>query len=230
MRVTPFSLAFQEIAATRFPQIRDSLASRSADARDRDAFLLDPAVVQLLREIVPDEGVGEAIDQHVALLHTAFLFWLDGERTVRLGRDSAHRLLTAAVPEDDAAGGVDATHYIQFPERLVWAELTEGAPHEPLDGLFAARPAPRDLRVLGVFGVHVDRVGFSIVEVLGAPPVGLQRENGTRLFAPVLPGGEVAKLFSLTGTEEVLELGTRALGLASAVGEAARTGNIIELP
>jgi hypothetical protein len=63
--------------------------------------------------------------------------------------------------------------------------------------------------VLGIFGLHPDRMGFSVVEVSGSRPVALVREDGTPLFAPVLAGGAAAGLYSLMGAEELLELGWR---------------------
>jgi hypothetical protein len=65
------------------------------------------------------------------------------------------------------------------------------------------------LRVLGVFGIHPERQGFSVVEATGERPLLLRRADGSDLFAPTLPGGKAAGLFSLTGEEELLELGWR---------------------
>jgi hypothetical protein len=64
-------------------------------------------------------------------------------------------------------------------------------------------------RVLGVFGIHPERAGFSVVEVSGSRPGQLRRQDGTSLFSPSLPGGAMAGLFSLVGEEELLELGWR---------------------
>jgi hypothetical protein len=63
--------------------------------------------------------------------------------------------------------------------------------------------------VLGVFGLHRDRAGFSVVEVTGSRPGALVRADGSGLFSPTLPGGVAAGLFSLTGEVELLELGWR---------------------
>ena len=72
-----------------------------------------------------------------------------------------------------------------------------------------------ELRVLGVFGLRPERQGFSVVEATGPRPANLRRPDGTALFAPVLPGGSVARLHSLVGAEELLELGWRARQLAA---------------
>jgi hypothetical protein len=73
------------------------------------------------------------------------------------------------------------------------------------------------LRVLGVFGVHPDREGFSVVEAAGKRPTALARQDGTPLFSPTLPGGAAARLLSLTGEEELLDLGWRTQAFAGEV-------------
>jgi hypothetical protein len=91
----------------------------------------------------------------------------------------------------------------------------EEDPPEPLDGCFVHGSSPDELRVLGVFGLRPERQGFSVVEATGPRPANLRRPDGTALFAPVLPGGSVARLHSLVGAEELLELGWRARQLAA---------------
>ena len=112
-------------------------------------------------------------------------------------------------------------YYAQLPERRVWASVVEGEPAEPLDGCFVSRVPDADLRVLGVFGLRPDRAGFSAVEVSGAWPGRPARADGSALFAPTLPGGKAAGLHSITGEEELLELGWRTTGLAAAAVGAA---------
>jgi hypothetical protein len=214
-RPTPFGLVFDELSRTRFPALKASLAERQADPHDRDAFLLDPVGVQTLRAIVPEEGVGEAIDQHVAMLHNAYLFWQDGERTVTLDRPDAEQILTRPEPNGDLPS---VTYYVQMPERLLWARVTEQQPHEPLDGLFVHRDGGGTLHVLAVFGLHPERLGFSVVEAAGIRPQNLVREDGTPLFSSVIEGGDRAGLYSITGGEELLELGARALSAADGTG------------
>jgi hypothetical protein len=77
--------------------------------------------------------------------------------------------------------------------------------------------------VLGVFGIHPEREGFSVVEAVGPQPVALERPDGTELFSPTLAGGQAAGLFSITGEEELLDLGWRTGTVAgAAAGEAGR--------
>lgn len=207
-RPTPFDLVFADMAETRFPAIRDALAEMGRDPRDRDAFLMTRPAVELLREMRPEEGLGEGMDQLVALAHHAYLYWLGGEL--------AFSISPARLDESVSEGSVElgevspaTAWYAQFPERKVWAEVIEGATHEPLDGCFVHPVESHRLRVLGVFGVRGDRDGFSVVETDGARTPHLQRTDGSALFAPVLPGAASAGLYAIAGSEELLELAWR---------------------
>ncbi len=213
-RATPFDLVFQPAAATSFPRIAASLADAGHDPADRDAFLMDRQVITLLRDLRPDEGLGEAMDQMVALVHHGYLAWAAGGVTLPVDRDTAADLLGALAP-DGGEPGVPA-YYVQFPERMVWASVVENEAPEPLDGLFVSREQPGQLRVLGIFGLRPDRPGFSAVEAAGPRADRLTREDGTALFAPTLPGAAEAGLRSIAGEEELLELGWRTQGLAAA--------------
>ncbi len=207
-RPTPFDLVFGGLAAERFPAIRDSLERAGADPADRERFILDAEVAALLRELVPEEGAGAAVIEHVALLHHAWLFWRDGARMTVLTRDEVRALVAAPPPGARGAGG--AARYIQFPERLFWAELVPGSPHEPLDGLFIHQPGASELAVLGVFGFHQAREGFSVAAAKGSRPTIASRTGGGAPFAPVMAGGAEAGLHSLVGEDELLELAARA--------------------
>lgn len=235
MRPTPFDLAFGAEAETRFPPIRESLKASGRDPHDADAFILDREVVTLLRELVPEEGVGEAVQQHVALLQHAYLYWDHGGWLFRLTKDRAKAVLTAAESPTGDAAQLDSlapgssegapvgrsvpepprAYYIQFPERLVWAELAPDEPHQPLDGLFV-RPWPGEgYFVLAIFGMHPGQAGFSVVDVDGYREAELQRDDGSSLFGAVLPGGAAAGLHSILGGEELLELAARTAPLAA---------------
>jgi hypothetical protein len=97
-----------------------------------------------------------------------------------------------------------------MPQHRVWAEVIPGHPPEPLDGCFVHSTLDgAALRVLGVFGIHPERDGFSVVEATGPRPVDLLRVDGTELFSPTLTGGRAAGLFSISGAEELLDLGWR---------------------
>jgi hypothetical protein len=224
-RPTPFEAVFAGLAEDRFPQVQASLAESGGDPSNRDAFLLDREVVQLLRDVVPD-GVGEAVDQHVALLHNCYLFWHQGSRAVRFSRERAEGMLTGGErPALDERG----PWYLQLPERLVWAQLSEGDPHEPLDGVFASQMGPGQFRVLGIFGFHPERSGLSVAEVIGPRPTGGRRDDGQPFFAPLLQGGTAARLYSIGGPGELLELGARGMTAAAPALASTEPGNLLEL-
>jgi hypothetical protein len=214
-RPTPFDLVFESAAGTTFPAIRAGLAEGQHDPRNRDAFLMLREVVMLLRDLRPEEGLGEGIDQLAALVHHGYLFWDAGGLTLELSLD---RLVTLLGPP--AAAGVETDpppSYVRVPEHRIWAEVIQGQPHEPLDGFFQhTAPEPGTIRVLGVFGIHPDRPGFSVVEMTGPRSPGLGRLDGSPLFSPTLPGGVAAGLYSVAGGEELLELGWRGRELALA--------------
>lgn len=214
MRLTPFDVAFGPEAEAHFSRIRASLAAAGLDPHDADAFILDREVVTLLREQVPEEGVGEAVQQHLALLQHAYLYWDQGGWLFQLTRDRTRTLLAAPGRAGPDPTGAPRAYYAQFPERLVWAELAPDEPHQPLDGIFV-RPWPGSgYFVLGVFGLHPDRAGFSVVEADGYVEGDLVRPDGSAPFSPVLPGGGAAGLYSIVGVEELLELAARTVPLA----------------
>ena len=62
-RASPFNLVFRESADTTFPALREALTRAGRDPRSRDDFLMVPEAISLVRELRPDEGVGEGIDR-----------------------------------------------------------------------------------------------------------------------------------------------------------------------
>ncbi|MBP2646505.1 MAG: hypothetical protein H6Q77_129 [Gemmatimonadetes bacterium] len=217
-RPTPSDLVFDPLADDRFPAIRDALARTGRDPRDRDAFLMVRESASLIRDLRPEGGVGEGMDQLAALVHHAYLFWA-GARSVRsLDRAGLELLLSTELPpdlNDDALAW-----YLQLPERRVWAQALEGAAHEPLDGIFVHHAPAGDLRVLGVLGIHADRDGFTVVEATGPRLPGPARLDSAP-FSSVLPGGAAAGLYSIAGAAELIELGWRSQALEQHPGTAA---------
>jgi hypothetical protein len=209
-RSTPFDLVFGDTARRIFPDISAALSRSRTEPRDRDAFLMVREVVTLMRELRPEEGLGEAIDQLAALVHHSFLFWAAGCLLVELPTEHLGDFLGTSPPDADQQQEPPA-FYVQLPERRIWAQAVAEVPPEPLDGCFVhASPEGTSLKVLGVFGLHRERAGFTVVEVAGTRPVALARPDDSQLFSPTLPGGAAARLFSLTGGEELLELGWRS--------------------
>ncbi len=224
MSLSPFDIAFGGLAAERFPGIRESLASRGTDPHDLDAFVLDREVTALLRDLVSDDP-GEGADQHLILLHHAYLYWLEGGWWFRLARSRTLALLEEE--RSEPIGSVPRAYYMEFPERLMWAELQPGEPPEPLEGMFI-RPWPTGgFFVLGIFGMHPGRQGFTVVDVDGYPSDAPAREDGSASFSPRLPGGAAAGLLSLVGQEEILELAARTAPL---VQEAVACAGAIHRP
>jgi len=213
-RLTPFDLVFDQIAPASFPQIRAGLDATGHHPADRDAFLLQREVVTLLRELRPEEGLGEGMDQLMALVHHAYLAWAAGLVTLEGGPE----LLRPTPAPAPGMGEPSSAWYVQVPERRVWAEVLAGEPPEPLDGCFLYHALDGELRVLGVFGLRPERVGFSVVEVAGPRPTGLARPDGSPLFSTLLAGGSATGLHSLAGAEELLELGWRMRDMALAAG------------
>ena len=216
-RPTPFDLVFAELAAERFPPIADAVREAGVDPYDRDAVLMVRPMVELIHELRPESGLGEAVDEFVALLHAVLLFWLEGARTVRLTGPGLTRLLaeSGAAPRRD----IPVAYYFQYPPRRLWGAPVPGDAHEPLDGCFVLRTGPT-LTAVAVFGLHPGREGFSVVAVTGARPSRLLRDDGSPLFAPALPGGEAAGLHSVTGMEELLELAWRGEVVLDGAGPA----------
>ena len=209
VRPTPFDLVFSGLAPERFPALRDALASAGADPRDRDAFLLTLPAMSLLRELRPDDAdAGEGVRELTALLHHAFLAWDAGLPTWEVSEDVLRRVLA---PEAAPGAAPAAPGYAQLPERLVWASLTASGLWEPLDGFFVHATGDGALRVLGVFGLHPSRNGFTVAEAAGAPGSLRRRGDGTPLFAPALEGGALAGLSAVVEPQELVELAGRLL-------------------
>jgi hypothetical protein len=219
-RPTPFDLVFSQIAERTFPEVRAAIEGAGYEPTDRDAFLMFPEVVTLLRELRPEAGVGEGMDQLVALLHHVYILWDAGGLTLPVPEDRLGELLGSS-SGTSAPAEPPRAYYAQFPQHQVWAEVLEGESHEPLDGCFIHSTAG-SLRVLGVFGVRPERLGFSVVEAEGPRAPELRRPDGSMLFSPVLPGGASAGLHSIAGGEELLELGWRTRAMAAELFAPAR--------
>lgn len=206
-RETPFPLILGTIAAERFPDLQAGIAAAARDPRDRDAFLMVREVVELLRELEPDDGLGEGIGAMASFLHHAYLFWLDGEATVSIDETA----LGSVLREGDSGlepAPANQSRYVQLPALRVWGTAVEGGSSEPLDGWFAFQSGS-ELSVLGIFGLHTGRAGFTAVMVSGPRPAHLERVDGSPLFSGTIPGAERAGLASVAGAEELLELAWR---------------------
>lgn len=208
-RPTPFDLVFGDVASERFPPVREGIVAAGRDLGSRDEFLLVREVAELMREIRPDEGLGEAVEALVAFVHTAFLYWHHGERLVEVERDVLGRAIAVGARTGASDAPDTPTSYIQLPPLVVWGVPIAGSPPEPLDGWFLSRPG-EVLTILAVFGLRPGREAMTTVEISGPrPPPSLARLDGTPLFAPRVTGGAAAQLYSVEGEEELLELACR---------------------
>jgi hypothetical protein len=209
VRATPFDLMFRSLADARFPAIRRALEEKGIAPVDRGAFLLVRPVVELLRDLRPGEGLGDAVQHLAALVHHAYLYWLRGETVIPVEGEAWIRLMD---PEPVVWGEPppgSRVYYVQYPARRLWGSPLPQSPPEPLDGCFVARAGDR-LAATAIFGVHPDRAAFTVVEVAGPRPSALARADGTPLFAPILPGAAAAGLHAVTDMEELLELAWRS--------------------
>lgn len=206
-RPHPFDLIFGDLAAERFPAIGAALG----DATTLDAFLMAVPAVELLHDLRPDEGLGDAVDDFVALVHAAWRYWVEGQDTRECDLDASRALCagTAGVIRTVSS----TAHYIQVAPRLIWGQLTDGESWEPLDGWFVV-PTPEAMRVVACFGLHAARPGLSVVAVEAETKGGgepLVRADGTRPFTPLMEGGDQAGLHAVATVEELLELAWREI-------------------
>ena len=207
-RVWPFDIVFGELADERFPALKASLGAGQVDATDRDAFILDRAVTEFLRDLVPEDAPPESLHEFIAVLQHCYLFWSGGKRS-RATTD------TGIPGTPHAPPAPDVPLYLQLPSHLYWGQLEPDAPHEPLDGFFA-HAIDGGIRALAIFGLHPERPGFSVAEVKGtAPALLLPRADGSAPFAPQMDGGVNAGIRSLSGPDELLALAWHALSTSS---------------
>jgi hypothetical protein len=220
VRSTPFGVAFGEIAL-RFPAIAEALQQDGTAPSDRDRFVLVEPVGRLLREIIPEGSGADALETHVLLLHTAFLYWSSGGVVYRIGEQALQRAIaTKQITCDPPQPAL----YLQLPELRVWGSPTPGTAPEPLDGMFVGRGGlPGSVAVLAIFGMRPDRPGFSAVGIEGRADsdeageneieVAAARGDGSAPFGPVLAGGSAAGLHSVANAGELLLLACRLLDL-----------------
>ena len=205
-RPHPFDLVFGPLVDVHFPAIRDALPPDAA----LDAFLVCTPALELLQELRPEEGLGAAVDDFVAFVHAAWRYWVDGAATRSLDAEATRAL---CAPEGLVAlPAPRSVQYIQVAPRLVWGQLADGEQWEPLDGWFAL-PDAAGLRVVACFGLHPERPGLTVAAVTGKAPPVAARADGSRPFTPQMPGGDLAGLYALADTGELLVLAWRAASI-----------------
>jgi hypothetical protein len=227
-RLTPYELAFLEgdFETRVFPLIQDEAEARGEDPARRERFTYLAAGGEAIRDIIPPEAPAEMLDEYRALFYHAFNFWRFGRRLYVLEPAVARYLVEGApsLADWELAAPYDSL-YIQLPPNLFWASIGTDVPPEPVDGFFVTVARERDplgtpfvdLQVVMVLGIHRLRAGFSVIAFdteagPGIPPVWAEpgRDQG-RDFENVLPGGEIAGLYSILTTSEALKLVARVL-------------------
>lgn len=227
-RMTPYELAFLEgdFENRVFPMIQDEAEARGEDPARRERFTFLAVAGEAIRDIIPPEAPSDMLDEYRALFYHAFNFWRFGRR-LYVVEPAVARYLVEGPPrleEWEFAAPYDSL-YIQLPPNLFWASIGTDVPPEPVDGFFVTVARERDplgvpfvdMQVLMVLGIHRLRAGFSVIAFdteagKGIPPVWAEpgRDQGHD-FENVLPGGEIAGLYSILTTSEALKLVARVL-------------------
>lgn len=226
-RLTPYELVFVDAAVAGFPRIARDAELNALDPAHPESFAFIPAVGEALRELLPPDAPPDALEQYRALFFHAFNFWGAG-RPLYLLEPAVARFLVEAAPALagwEVALPADAC-YLQLPANLFWGSIAPDVPPEPVDGFFVTRAVGEDalgipyqrLDALMVLGLRRERAGFSVIPFHAAVASGVAaqwvgepaREQGAD-FASVLPGGELAGLYSIVTVGEALKLLVRAL-------------------
>ena len=227
--MTPYELAFGEAGFERsiFPKVQDEAESVGEDPLHRERFAFLSVASDAVRDFVPAEAPPEADEEYRALFYHAFNFWSFGRRTFVLEPALARYLVEAA--PSLAGWELALPHpslYVQLPPKLFWASISTDVPPEPVDGFFATicrqtdplGEAYQDFQVLMVLGLRRGRAGFSVIPFdteagPGIPAVWAETpgREGAADFANILPGGEMAGLYSILTNAEALKLLARAL-------------------
>ena len=64
--------------------------------------------------------------------------------------------------------------------------------------------------MVACFGLHSTRPGLSVVVAQGSWPGAVMRDDGSAIFSPMMPGGDLAGLHAVAAPEELLLLAWRA--------------------
>lgn len=222
--LTPYELAFGEAGFENriFPRIQAEAEEHREDPAVRERFGFLSLAGDAAREIVPAEAPVDALEEYRALLFHAFNFWRYGRRTYVLEPAVARYLVESApsLARWELHLPVPSV-YVQLPPKLFWASIATDVPPEPVDGFFATVADCRDplgqpyqeLQVLMALGLRRGRAGFSVIPFeteigRGIAPgwVDAAGREGAKDFENILPGGEIAGLYSILTTTEALKL------------------------
>ena len=157
--------------------------------------------------------MGPDVDHLAALVHLAYLHWRHGGWVFRIGREGTIRILEG--PHRHPESPSLPAYYLQLPNGLLWGQLGESEPHQPLDGCFVAWGAENHIRTLGVFGLHPDRLGFGVVDPQGTVDQVETTSTTPAPFAPAMDGGQEAGLYSVNHPEDLIRLAALSSGLVA---------------
>lgn len=227
-RITPYEVAFgmDDFEARVFPAVLREAEAQGCDPARLDRFGFLSHVGDTLRELVPPDSPPEGLEQYRTLLFHAFNFWRFGRRFYAMDAAVARYLVESAPGlEEWELALPHRSLYLQLPPNLFWASVGTDVPPEPVDGFFATEcegddplgPGYRRLEVLMVLGMRPDRAGYSVIpfETEAGPGIAgawaeASTRDGARDFQSVLPGGEMAGLYSIVTAGEALKLVARA--------------------
>lgn len=225
-RLTPYEIVFMDgdFESRVFPRIAREAAEGGVATLQREKFDFLSTVGEVVRDVTPEDAPSEALDQYRALLFQAYHHWSEGRKLYVLDTAAA-RYLVESAPElpDWSFVAPERSLYLQLPGNLFWSSISPDAPPEPVDGFFITTSGAEDAQgrefqsvdVLAILGIRRARAGFSVIPVemetgdgLAAPWEAPPRSDGD--FANLLPGGEIAGLYSVLTIPEVLKLVARA--------------------
>lgn len=227
--ITPYEIAFGEAGLENrvFPRIQAEADEHGEDPAARERFAFLTLAVEAARDMAPPDAGGPDLEEYRALLFHAFNFWRFGRRLYVLDTAVARYLVEAAPVLEGWHFHMPAPSvYVQLPPKLFWASIATDIPPEPVDGFFVTVADERDpiggayqeLNVLMVLGLRRGRAGFSVIPFETEVGPGIPAtwadaagREGARDFENILPGGEMAGLYSILTTTEALKLLARAL-------------------
>ncbi len=211
-RSHPYNLIFNVAMEAKLAAISGEAVERDVDIMDADRLGMLLSTGELLRELLPEDAPGEAIQQIARLVFHCFHFHAAGQQTFEIGEEVLRELLSTgfvAGPVHIAPPAIAG--YVMLPRNRVWSRITEDAHAEALDGFFFVGD-----QILYVLGLMQGRPGFSIMEVSAARAyeettsvADLKARDEGDDFSNVLPGGELQGHFAITNTAEALKLAAR---------------------
>ena len=219
-RLTPYDLAVDEQIEQRFPGIREEARLAKKDASDPAQFVSLSTVQRILNDFESPEVLSDqptAAAEYLLLLYSAFRYWEGGKVVHRLAREAWSDASAETIAHAQPRSTPDAC-YLQFTERWFWAQISDGAPHEPLDGIFLAPSTDRrQLTLVAVLGMRIDRGGFSQVSLTVAMEelAAVRQEAEPPLFEPLMEGGSEAGFRSIGSAADLLLLTQLALDQVS---------------